>query len=169
VRVWRTSHTGGHRFAPTAVVLPQGTAWAFCDRAALARIAQRNGPMDDLLPRYRGCSGMRSQAIQALERAVLSEVGWRLLDMARWGADLGGDRIELVVEDSSGERAVWEAHVRDAPRAGLPPAARACDEERGSVGRGRLAAPIEPLSDGRGDAPEGLRGRGAGRTSGALV
>ena len=112
VRVWRTSHTGGHRFAPTAVVLPQGTAWAFCDRAALARIAQRNGPMDDLLPRYRGCSGMRSQAIQALERAVLSEVGWRLLDMARWGADLGGDRIELVVEDPSGERAVWEAHVR---------------------------------------------------------
>src|SRR5690606_16306501 len=31
VRVWRTSHTGGHRFAPTALVLPEGTAWAYLD------------------------------------------------------------------------------------------------------------------------------------------
>ena len=31
VRSWRTSHTGGHRFAPTALVLPEGTAWAYLD------------------------------------------------------------------------------------------------------------------------------------------
>ena len=112
VRVWRTSHTGGHRFAATALVLPQGTAWAFCDKAALARIVQRSGPMDDLLPRYRGCGGMASPAVQALERAVLREVGWSLLAMARRGAELGDDRTELVVEDPTGERVVWEAIVR---------------------------------------------------------
>jgi hypothetical protein len=30
-RARRTSHTGGHRFAPTAMVLPDGTGWAFAD------------------------------------------------------------------------------------------------------------------------------------------
>jgi hypothetical protein len=28
-RVRRTSHLGGHRFAPTALLLPEGTSWAF--------------------------------------------------------------------------------------------------------------------------------------------
>ncbi len=112
VRVWRTSHTGGHRFAPTAVVLPQGTLWAFCDRAALARIVRGKGPLDDLLPRYRGCAGMVSPAVQALERAVLEKVGWPLFTMTRRGAQLEDDRAELVVEDLSGEPVVWEAVVR---------------------------------------------------------
>ena len=57
VRVWRTSHTGGHRFAATAIVLPEGTAWAFCDRLALERVVRRAGSLEDLLARYRGCGG----------------------------------------------------------------------------------------------------------------
>jgi hypothetical protein len=112
VRVWRTSHTGGHRFAPTALILPQGTSWAFCDKAALTRIVRGSGPMDDLLPRYRGCGGLASPAVQALERAVLSELGWPLFDMARRGVQLGEGRTGLVVEDPSGERVVWSAVVR---------------------------------------------------------
>ena len=111
VRVWRTSHTGGHRFAATAVVLPQGTAWAFCDAEALVRIVHRRGPLSDLLPRYRGCAGMATPAVQALERAVFGEVGWPLLGMTRWGAELGGGRTELVVEDPGGSRVVWEAVI----------------------------------------------------------
>ena len=112
VRVWRTSHTGGHRFAPTALVLPQGSAWAFCDKAALTRVVRGSGPMDDLLPRYRGCGGLASPAVQALERAVLYELGWPLFDMTRRGAELGEGRTELVVEGPSGERVVWGADVR---------------------------------------------------------
>jgi hypothetical protein len=112
VRVWRTSHSGGHRFAATAIVLPQGTAWAFCDKAALARIVKRDGPLEDLLARYRGCGGMGTPAIQALERAVLGEVGWPLFDMERHGAELGDDRTELVVWDRSGKPTTWEALVR---------------------------------------------------------
>jgi hypothetical protein len=125
VRVWRTSHTGGHRFAPTAVVLPQGSAWAFCDTSALARIVGQLGSLDDLLGRYRGCAGLASPAIQALERAVLAELGWPLFEMARRGSDLGGGRTELVVDDPHGERAVFEAVVRVAeaipvPECGMP-------------------------------------------------
>ena len=111
VRLWRTSHTGGHRFAATALVLPQGTAWAFCDKDTLVRIVHRIGPVGDLLPRYRGCAGMASPAVQALERAVAREVGWPLFDMKRRGAELGDGRPELVVEETSGESVVWEAVV----------------------------------------------------------
>jgi len=112
VRVWRTSHTGGHRFAPTAIVFPQGTAWAFCDEDLLDRVAQRRGPIKDLLRRYRGCSGLSSPVVQVLERAVLSEIGWPLFDMSRRGKELGEDRVELVVDHPVGGRAVWEAAVR---------------------------------------------------------
>ena len=111
VRVWRTSHTGGHRFAATAVVLPQGTSWAFCDRDALERVVRGNGPIEDLLPRYRGCAGMASPAIQALERAVLGEMGWPLFEMPRFGS-ARGELTELVGEEPGGRTATWEAVVR---------------------------------------------------------
>jgi hypothetical protein len=111
VRTWRTSHTGGHRFAPTAVVLPEGTAWAFCDRDLLSRVVRRVGPIAEVLPHYRGCAGMASPEIQALEGAVLAEMGWPLFDRARRGGDLGGGRFELFVEESAGARSVWEASV----------------------------------------------------------
>ncbi len=111
VRVWRTSHTGGHRFAPTAIVLPQGTAWAFCDRDLLARVVRKHGPLEDVLPRYRGCAGLASAEVQALERAVLGEIGWSLLDLPRRGAPLGEDAVELVVDGPGGPMA-WEATVR---------------------------------------------------------
>ncbi len=111
VRTWRTSHTGGHRFAPTAVVLPEGTAWAFSDREMLAGIVCRDGPVGDVLPRYRGCAGMASPEIQAVERAVLGEVGWPLLDLVRRGAGLGDGRFQLVVEEPGGSPSVWEAFV----------------------------------------------------------
>ena len=81
VRLWRTSHTGGHRFAPTMVVLPEGTVWGFADSDMAERLIQRSGMLGDLLHRYRGCSGLGSPPIQALERAVLAELGWPLLGM----------------------------------------------------------------------------------------
>ena len=40
-RLWRTSHTGGHRFAPTALTFPDGYAWAYLDAPASEHILQR--------------------------------------------------------------------------------------------------------------------------------
>ena len=123
-RVWRTSHTGGHRFAPTAVVLPAGTSWAFCDKAALESVVARRGPLSDLLDRYRGCAGLGSPAVQVLERAVLAQMGWPLFDMQRQGHDLGEGRVELSVEDPDRGSVVWEAVVSGemvpVPECGLP-------------------------------------------------
>ncbi|MHB1487292.1 MAG: sucrase ferredoxin [Acidimicrobiales bacterium] len=111
-RLWRTSHTGGHRFAPTAFVFPQGTAWAYLDAPALIRILNRQGPLDDLLPRFRGCSGLATRAAQALDRAVLGQVGWPYLDYERRGWDMGEGRTRLEVRSPEGQVQAWEATVR---------------------------------------------------------
>ncbi|HEV7721523.1 MAG TPA: sucrase ferredoxin, partial [Iamia sp.] len=45
VTVERTSHLGGHRFAPTALTLPDGRYWAFLDPDVLAAVVRRDGPV----------------------------------------------------------------------------------------------------------------------------
>jgi hypothetical protein len=111
-RLWATTHTGGHRFAPNAIVLPEGTVWGFLDAGRLAAIVRRDGPVADLLPHYRGCAGLGSPALQALERAVLGEVGWELFDCARAGTELGDGRVRLDVTAPHGSTVgSWEAQV----------------------------------------------------------
>jgi hypothetical protein len=118
-RLWRTSHTGGHRFAPTAIVLPEGTAWAYADAEALSRVVSRTGPIDDLLPRYRGCAGLGSRAVQALERAVLAEVGWPLLGSPRWGTEEADGTVTLFVDTPAGP-GTWRAEVSPGRQVPLP-------------------------------------------------
>jgi hypothetical protein len=127
--VRRTSHTGGHRFAPTSIVLPEGTLWAFADRDLLSRVTAREGPLDDVAPRYRGCAGLDSAPLQALEAGVLAETGWSLFDSDRAGEHLGDDRYRLRVtgpssgdggEVGAGSSAVWEATVAIGRRLSQP-------------------------------------------------
>lgn len=61
----RTSHTGGHRFAPTFLVLPQGTAWGFADVDLVERVLHRSVPFAAVASRYRGCAGLTSPPVQA--------------------------------------------------------------------------------------------------------
>lgn len=124
-RLRRTSHTGGHRFAPTAILLPEGSVWGYLDAAALRHIVRREGAPEDLLARYRGCSGLPSPAVQAVERSVLATLGWPLLDCGRTGEELGSGRVRLTVA-APGERTVWEATVSagrtlPVPECGSPP------------------------------------------------
>jgi hypothetical protein len=112
-RVARTSHTGGHRFAPTAVVLPEGTMWAYLDAELTARVLLRQGPVEGVLAHYRGSTGVGSPALQAVERAAFAEVGWEWLGWRRWGEDLGAGRVRVVGESPEGARWAWEASVED--------------------------------------------------------
>ena len=116
VRLWRTSHTGGHRFAPTAVVLPEATVWAYLDAPALAGIVRRDDPVDEHLFRYRGCAGLPSPAVQALERVALADAAWDVLDRPRRHVDLGGGRHRLEVQDLG----TWEATVAEGRRLPVP-------------------------------------------------
>jgi hypothetical protein len=120
VRVERTSHTGGHRFAPTAIVLPEGTVWAYADAQLLADVVGRRASFASVAPFYRGCAGIESPRVQALERAVLVETGWDLLDWPRRGHDDGGGSVALRVEPPGQAPILWEATVEAARRVALP-------------------------------------------------
>lgn len=112
VRLWRTSHTGGHRFAPTFLLLPQGTMWAYADAPLVDQVLERSVPFAEVAGRYRGCAGLGPAPVQALERAVLERTGWDLLDASRRGFPTG----ETAADGSGRYRleaawAAWEATI----------------------------------------------------------
>ena len=116
VRLWRTSHTGGHRFAPTAITLPSASMWAWADAALLSQVVGTEGPLSRVLPRYRGCASLGSPAQQAVEKAVLSEVGWPLLSSWRRVTDVGDGLVRLETE----LHGTWEAVVKEGRRVSQP-------------------------------------------------
>lgn len=79
VRIWRVSHIGGHRFAPTVIVLPEGRYYARLTVAALRSVLTRCGSTEDLShilqEMYRGW-GLLPQALQVLERQFIDQFGW---------------------------------------------------------------------------------------------
>jgi hypothetical protein len=88
VTVHRVSHTGGHRFAPTAMTLPDGRMWGGLDTDLVQRILTRDGDAAELVPRCRGWWGADTGPAQVAERAVFATEGWALDDLDR--------RVEVV-------------------------------------------------------------------------
>lgn len=79
-RIRRTSHIGGHRFAPTAMTLPDGRMWAYLDVAALAGIVDRSLPAAEAREFYRGTTALDPWA-QVVEAELLTHDGWAGLDL----------------------------------------------------------------------------------------
>ena len=79
VRIWRSSHIGGHRFAPTAITLPDGRYYGRLSLLALQAIVTRQGAIAQLRPVYRGW-GILPQPLQLLEQQLLLQHGWSWLD-----------------------------------------------------------------------------------------
>lgn len=125
-RLWRTSHTGGHRFAPTAIVLPDATWWGFLDGHTLAQVVSRSGHPAALRARYRGASTIGGPALQAVEREALAEVGWAWLDWERHGEVLDDGRARVTGRSPDGTVRTWTATVLarrelPVPDCGRPP------------------------------------------------
>ncbi len=153
VRVWRTSHTGGHRFAPTAIILPEGTMWGYLGLEVLESILRRDVPAAEVLTGYRGCSGLPARELQALERAVLAELGWQVLEAARSGSVVrpAGSPVDawseatLELEWEDGHHLAYTAEVGVARRMQIPDcgapleASRKVEHELGLRGMHRLA------------------------------
>jgi hypothetical protein len=91
-RVWECSHTGGHRYAPTGVLLPWGRTLARLDdpaaRGLLAAADEGHLPHGLLGPRHDRGSSALPPAAQAAESAVRAEIGeTRLTALAATVAD----------------------------------------------------------------------------------
>jgi hypothetical protein len=75
VRVWRSSHFGGHRFAPTAIDLPEARYYGRLDDNSFQIILTRTGDIQNLKQVYRGW-GILHPALQVLERDLMLSQGW---------------------------------------------------------------------------------------------
>ncbi|MDN5750727.1 MAG: sucrase ferredoxin [Pseudonocardia sp.] len=117
--VWESSHLGGHRFAPTALVLPTGYLYGRLDPAA-AVAACKTAAVGEVEPALSRGRSAFSPAGQVAELAVRHSTGLRDADAltvdpaARVGA--------VVVVGRDGRR--WEVDV--AERAGPAPRPASC-------------------------------------------
>lgn len=81
--IFRVSHTGGHRFAPTALTIPDGRMWAYLDTQSMLSILELSGDVKDLSKYCRGWWGAPSGPGQVAERAVFEQMGWDMDLMPR--------------------------------------------------------------------------------------
>ncbi|MDG2023244.1 MAG: sucrase ferredoxin [Actinomycetota bacterium] len=81
--IFRVSHTGGHRFAPTALTIPDGRMWAYLDTQSALSILELSGDINDLSKNCRGWWGAPSGPGQVAERAVFEQMGWDIDLMPR--------------------------------------------------------------------------------------
>jgi hypothetical protein len=98
VRLWRVSHTGGHRFAPTALTFPDGYAWAHLDVDRSLALALRSVEPAELGRNCRGSASLVGSPAQAADRAALVEVGWEWAGAERRVTVTGFDRRSLATD-----------------------------------------------------------------------
>lgn len=111
LRIWRTSHFGGHRFAPTLLDLPSGRCWGrLSDEACDALVLHSGSPhglsQHYLSQHYRGWCALPQEA-QVAERDLFLEHGWRWLETAA--------EVTLSEADEPGSKL---AHLRFQPDGG---------------------------------------------------
>jgi hypothetical protein len=115
VRVRRVSHLGGHRYAPTALTLPDGRLWAFLDTEVLDRALAGTVDAADLALCHRGSTAFDPWQ-QAVEGALWARFGRSWLDAEvldasterrpdgtaevrlRWAGPAGDGEARAVVE-----------------------------------------------------------------------
>ncbi|MEM9447510.1 MAG: sucrase ferredoxin [Cyanobacteria bacterium P01_E01_bin.6] len=84
LRVWRCSHFGGHKFAPTLIDLPTGQYWGHLEPEVLDALVYREGEVNQLRSHYRGWSGL-SKFEQIAERDIWMQQGWDWLSYHKSG------------------------------------------------------------------------------------
>lgn len=105
--VWECSHLGGHRFAPTALVLPTGYLYGHLDLGSAIAARKAAGAGEVELDRCRGrCTW--SPAGQVAELAVRAATGIRDADALRVHPD-EGDTVRVTSRDAGRG---WRVTVR---------------------------------------------------------
>jgi hypothetical protein len=132
-RLWRTSHTGGHRFAPTGISFPEGLMWAGVDSRIALGVLERALPVDLAARHLRGCAGLGGGVQQAADAAAFAQRGWIWTFYER--------RATVVADD--GKTATVELAFRNGSAGGVL---------RAAVERGRtlpIASCGEPIAAAR--------------------
>lgn len=99
-RVWRSSHLGGHRFAPTMIDYSCGRSWGLVDDSAAKAILHRDADAATIMSHYRGWIGHKDAEVQLLEATAFAEVGWSWVEWQQSG--------KVLERDSEGRGVVVE-------------------------------------------------------------
>ncbi|MBD2592910.1 sucrase ferredoxin [Nostoc spongiaeforme FACHB-130] len=92
LRVWQSSHFGGHQFAPTLIDLPQGYFWGHLESSVLDLLVEQNNSVLGLRPYYRGWAGL-NQLEQIAEREIWMQFGWSWLNYLKAGKVLAMEKV----------------------------------------------------------------------------
>ncbi len=137
-RVWEATHTSGHRFAPTAVLLPHGTLHGRLDGDSASDLLDAAARGETLLEGARGRSAWSAEG-QVAEHAVREREGelrldalavrrdgesWRVqhLDGRSWTVAVSADEVTTSRPESCGKAALamsrwaWSVEGRDGDR-----------------------------------------------------
>ncbi|MBW7886630.1 MAG: sucrase ferredoxin [Caldilineaceae bacterium] len=91
LRAWRTTHFGGHVFAPTLIDLPHGSYWAYIEAEEAELLARQESDPARLRQHYRGWTGVAAPFLQVLERELFMRHGWAWRHYAKVGRILAQD------------------------------------------------------------------------------
>ncbi|MEM7793208.1 MAG: sucrase ferredoxin [Cyanobacteria bacterium P01_C01_bin.118] len=86
LRVWQSTHFGGHRFAPTLVDLPTGLFWGHLEPNILPQLIEHSGDHRQMQHFYRGWAGC-TQFEQIAEREAWMREGWDWFTYPRAAAE----------------------------------------------------------------------------------
>ncbi|NER05208.1 MAG: sucrase ferredoxin [Okeania sp. SIO3C4] len=115
-RIWKASHFGGHRFAPTMIDFPDGRYYGLLDGESFKSILLRNGNIKLLGGVYRGW-GILPTCIQALERELMFRHGWEWFEykINFLDLDINSDRTlintQLAVVKPDGSRYICQGRL----------------------------------------------------------
>jgi hypothetical protein len=116
VRIWKASHLGGHRFAPTAIDFPDGRYYGFLDQESFQSILTRTGDISCFHKVYRGW-GIIPTPLQVLERELMLTHGWKWFTYKVAGKiieqSLDNNMIlaELTFEEPCGSLSTYQAKL----------------------------------------------------------
>ncbi|MGD1898507.1 MAG: sucrase ferredoxin [Phormidesmis sp.] len=121
LRIWRCSHFGGHRFAPTLIDLPIGQFFGHLESTHLDALIHHRGDWQPLRNCYRGWAGL-TPLEQVAEREIWMQLGWTWFDYVKAGkikkdfgsapkgtADLATVQIEC--KNVHGESNIYEIDI----------------------------------------------------------
>lgn len=115
-RIWKSSHFGGHRFAPTAIDLWDGRYYGSLNINVFKNILMRKGSVELFKQVYRGWS-ILPVPLQVLERELILSHGWdwfnykvagRISEQSSDGCSILG---EITFETPDGSHYLHQAHI----------------------------------------------------------
>lgn len=147
--IWEVTHLGGHRFAPTVLVLPYGYAYARMDAGHAKHVleAARDGRVVGRLCRGRSAWERHGQAAELAVRELTGEEAAEALTVT--GAERAGDSWTVGVAHTDGRR--WSVVVER--EQSLPPRPESCGKAPATPERMAVRSVREELPPGRLEFP----------------